>query len=147
MSRCIVAIAIALFFISHLAAQPTPEADKAIKDAIATLKKKQATTKNQNEKVKLGKAIAALEATLNPPIVADASKVTRANYDKILVNMTLNDVQDLLGLGKELRRGGGRMSMRWTGEKVAGKRAIEIEIEFDARAGFVEQVLSKRIDD
>jgi hypothetical protein len=101
-------------------AQPpadTPFADKAIREAIASLKKKQASFKNQSEKAKLAKAITALELSLKPvpepakenkmakeppKIVEDPTKVTRENYLKIKIRMSLRDVEAILGKGKEV---------------------------------------------
>jgi hypothetical protein len=100
-------------------AQPAPDtpfADKAIRDAIASLKKKQASFKKPEEKAKLAKAIAVLELSLKPPaepmkekekakeapkVVEDPAKVTRENYLKIKIGMKLDQVEAILGAARE----------------------------------------------
>jgi hypothetical protein len=123
------------------------EAEKAIREAIALLKKRHDGLKNEAEKAKISAAITAMEsAFMAKPIarpVVDPAKVTRENYGKIKINMSIEEVEEVLGQGKETSNALGVTNMRWQNEN----GTIVVSLTFDTQAGFVSRLLSKRISD
>jgi hypothetical protein len=76
----------------------------------------------------------------------DPSKVTRANYEKLKVNMELPEVERLLGKGKEVRSGGGFATYEWRGQQKV-RISIRFRIHFAGEADEYLTLLQKDITD
>lgn len=59
-----------------------------------------------------------------------SEKVTRANYSKITIGMTVKEVQDILGLGKEAASGEGVVVGMWESRAKAFEVPTVISITF-----------------
>lgn len=143
------AIAFLLLSVQSAFTQPTPDADKAIKDAIAMLKKRSDACKNASDRLKIRLAVKSLAEIISPkvkppePIAADPAKVTRANYTKIRQLMSIEEVERILGAGKEKSFAGNQKTIVWQGTDVT----IVATFTDANRPGFVTQLIRKSISE
>jgi hypothetical protein len=115
------------------AGSTTPDADKAIKEAIDALTKRRDAAGPAAEKRKLNAAIDGLNLLLGID-APDGGKASKANFNKINVNMPYENVVKILGKGKESKAAQGTKNVTWNGEE-AGSPII-IEIAFVLHKGF-----------